>query len=110
MLLKMTDEFGIVSLAASWEVVFGTSDRVTNHIFLPEGEDQAIECHWDIFGFGRPSPERRNLIAILSKTEGDSLVTARSTWGLFEAIMHIVLGKVSYPPTALNAQFTFQDG
>lgn len=101
LLSKVPDAFGVATLAGSWEAVYQGVDRITTHIYLPQDEDEAIKCHWNIFKRDRPVPEPRCFVCLLVETEGEDLVRARRTWDLLESIMHALLGAPSHFDFAL---------
>lgn len=107
MLASMPGEFGVATLAGSWEAVYGPNDRITTHIYLPEDEDEAAECHWNIFKCDCPVPEPRCSIGLIIETEGGSMVMALSSWGMLEAVLHSMLGIVLCFLPVINTQFYF---
>lgn len=106
-LSKTSGEFGIATLATSWEAVYDVNDKIVTYLYLPEDENEAAKCHSNTFKRGCPVPEPRCFNCRLIKTEGESLVTARSIWRLFEAILHSILCTVScfLFDMVVNAQF-----
>lgn len=81
------------SLSACYE-----NQPITNHLFLPEDDNASNVNYFKLSAkYPRPpAPEYRSLMMHVTSDVGDSLVTAKTPWDLFEALGHAMLGTSAF--------------
>ncbi|KAJ7666541.1 hypothetical protein B0H17DRAFT_1336278 [Mycena rosella] len=87
--------FGTPSILCSYEGIHPTGEPVSNRLFLPTSDDIKT-AHWKIFDKEAPSSvEAHTMCFTVFTLIGYSLVRAKSSYELSEALVHALLGWLS---------------
>lgn len=95
-MLSQSKCFGVAQHLCSYPLCHNSGEPVCNSIFLPKADDVEAS-YWHAYpesAITPPEPEHRYSMLTLSTPEGRSLVTARSSLELCEALIHGVLGMI----------------
>ncbi|KAJ7672855.1 hypothetical protein B0H17DRAFT_174693 [Mycena rosella] len=87
--------FGTPNILCSYEGIHPTGEPVSNRLFLPKSDDMKT-AHWKIFNKEAPSSvEAHTMCFTVFTLIGYSLVHAKSSSDLSEALVHALLGWLS---------------
>ncbi|KAJ7162646.1 hypothetical protein C8R43DRAFT_991048 [Mycena crocata] len=87
--------FGTPAVFCSYDAVHPSGEPISNHLLLPrKGEEKP--AHWNIFSKHIPTCEGRTLCYAIFLHIGRSLVHAKSSSDLCMALVHALLGWLSF--------------